>query len=317
MPVPDLLGQILEAQLGLATVSQLGDAGVGRAELRWKLGRAWRLVLPHVVATFTGQLDPRQRLVAAQLFAGSRAMISGPTAARWHGLLSASSRVIHVEVPHCRRPRSAGFVVVTRTRRPDPRPWERPPLVIVSRARAVASTARTNREPRAATAVVLEAVQRRLVRLEDLRHELEAGPRPGSRLLRAAIDAADQGAWSVPEAELADLLRSSRTLPPAWFNPDLFASDGTRLPRPDAWLDDVALALQVHSYEHHARPEEWTGTVMTDGILVEHGVVVVGLTPRALRSGPDAVRTRIERAYEQARRRPQPGVVAVPAAVAS
>jgi hypothetical protein len=176
MSASEPLRQLLELQLGLATMAQLHEVGLSRAELRWKLGRSWRLVLPHVVATFTGQLDARQRLVAAQLFAGRGGMISGPTAARWHGLLSASPRAVHVEVPHERRPRSAGFVVVGRTRLPDPRPWQRPPLVVVSRARAVASAARTAREPTAATAIVLEAVQRRLVRLEDLRHELEADP---------------------------------------------------------------------------------------------------------------------------------------------
>jgi hypothetical protein len=298
-------------------MAQLHEVALSRAELRWKLGRSWRLVLPHVVATFTGQLDARQRLVAAQLFAGRGGMISGPTAARWHGLLSASPRAVHVEVPHERRPRSAGFVVVGRTRLPDPRPWQRPPLVVVSRARAVASAARTAREPTAATAIVLEAVQRRLVRLEDLRHELEAGPRAGSAALRAAVAAAERGAWSVPETELALLLGSSRVLPRAWLNPELFAPDGSRLPRPDAWLDDAAVALQVHSYLHHAGPDEWDGTVMTDGILVEHGVVVVGLPPRAIRNRAETVRVRVERAYEQARRRPRPRILAVPIASAS
>ena len=47
-------------------------------------------------------------------------------------------------------------------------------------------------------------------------------------------------------------------------------------------------------------------------ILVEHGVVVVGLTPRAVRSRPREVLRRIEAVYEQARRRPRPEVVAVP-----
>jgi hypothetical protein len=314
---PEPLLQLLESQLGLATTGQLQAAGLTRAEVRWKLGRSWRLVLPHVVATFTGQLDLRQRLVAAQLLAGPGGMISGPTAARWHGLSLPADGAVHVEVPHHRRPRSAGFVMVRRTRMPDARPWNRPPLVVVSRPRAVASAARAARDPTAATAVVLEAVQRRLVRLEDLRHELEAGPRAGSALLRGAVTAAERGAWSVPEAELGHLLRSSRVLPTAWFNPDLFAADGTRLPRPDAWLDDVAVALQVHSYLHHARPDQWDGTVMTAGILVEHGVVVVGLTPRAIRACPDAVLARMERAYEHARRRPRPDVLAVPIASAS
>ncbi len=100
-------------------------------------------------------------------------------------------------------------------------------LLVVSRPRAGAATARTTRDPTEAAAVVLEAIQRRLVRLE-------AGPRAGSAILRTALAA---GA-------------------------------------------------------HHAAPDDWDGTVMTDGILVEHGVVVVGLTPRAIRNRPEAVRSR-------------------------
>ena len=53
---------------------------------------------------------------------------------------------------------------------------------------------------------------------------------------------------------------------------------------------------------------------MTDGLLFEHGIVVVGLTPRAIRTRPSSVLRRIERAYEQARRRPRPNVRAVPIA---
>jgi hypothetical protein len=191
---------------------------------------------------------------------------------------------VHVEIPHARRPRSASFVVVRRTTRPDPHPWQRPPFVLVSRQRAVATAARDTREQSTATALVLEAVQRRLVRLEDLRQELEIGQRAGRTLLRRAVESAEAGSWSIPEADLGRLVATSRQLPRPWFNPELFASDGTRLPRPDGWFDDVALALQVHSYRHHALPHDWDATVMGDGILVEHGVVVLTLTPHAITS---------------------------------
>jgi hypothetical protein len=52
---------------------------------------------------------------------------------------------------------------------------------------------------REATALVIEAVQRRIVTVEGLRHELECGPRGGSAQVRRAVDAAEVGAWSVPE----------------------------------------------------------------------------------------------------------------------
>jgi hypothetical protein len=58
------------------------------------------------------------------------------------------------------------------------------------------------------------------------------------------MEAAETGAWSVPEADLLRLLATSRELSVPWLNAELFGSDGTRLPRPDGWLDDVALALK-------------------------------------------------------------------------
>ena len=306
--------QLLRLQRGLATYTQLAELGISREQARRRLRDSWRVVLPNVVATFTGRLDATQRLVAAQLYAGVGAVISGSTAAAWHGVTSAATAKVHVEVPHSRKPSDAGFVVVRRTRTPDQHPWTRPPLLVASRQRAVACAARECRFERDATAVVLEAVQRRLVRLEDLRSELESGPRAGSALLRRAIEAAERGAWSVPETDFEALLAHSRLLPSPWLNPSVYAADGTSLPRPDAWFDDVALAVQVHSRQYHSEPADWDATVMADGLLVECGIVVVAVTPRAIRDQPELVLARIERAYEQAALRPRPAVRAVPIA---
>ena len=234
-------------------------------------------------------------------------------AAAWHGVTAAqvTSRV-HLLVGPARGLASTGFVVVRRSVRPDDFPWRRGPMSVVSRQRAVGDAARDSPSPDMARAVVLEAVQRGLVRVEDLRHELEAGPRQGSRLLRQAVQAAESRAWSVPEWDLAALCRRSRTLPEMWLNPELTASDGTPLPTPDGWLDDVGLAVQVHSREYHEGPQEWDDTVMGDGVLADHDIVVVQVTPRRLARSPDEVLARLERRYELARRRPRPDVVAVP-----
>jgi hypothetical protein len=47
-----------------------------------------------------------------------------------------------------------------------------------------------------------------------------------------------------------------------------------------------------------------------------HGIALVAVTPRQIAIDPDGVLARIERAYEHARRRPRPDVVAVPIASA-
>jgi hypothetical protein len=265
------------------------------------------------VATFTGHLDPGQRLIAAQLFAGPSGVISSWTAAGWHGVEAARrSPVIRMTVPQRLSARRTSGIVITRTRRPDEAVWNRGSLRISSRARAVVDAARDIRGEPAATAIVTEAVQRGIVTVEAVRHELECGPRQGSAQVRRALAAAEANAWSVPEADLLALLRASPTLPEIWANPWLTSIDGRRLPTPDLWIDDVALAVQVHSRRYHLRDQDWEATVSADSILGEHGIVVLGVTPRLISADPAAVRSRVERACEALRDRPRPGIVAHP-----
>jgi hypothetical protein len=312
--LPTVLSDLLEHQRGLLTIEQLERAGVTRAARRHALARGrWRLVLPRVVCLTPGPLTPQQRLVAAVLWAGAPAAVGSLTAAAWHGVLSADGeQVVRLVVPAGRSLRSQGFVVVRRTRRWDERAWDRSPLVVCSPARAVVDAARDARTPDLARAVVLEAAQRKIVRVEDLRTELEDGPRQGSASARRAVQDAESGAWSVPEVDLATALRRSRMLPPVMLNPDLVAPDGTRLPRPDGWFDDVGLAVQVHSKRHHSDVEDWEATVLSDGAYAEYGIPVVGLTPRFFARDTEAAVRRIERAYLAARGAPRPDVVATP-----
>jgi len=310
------LTELLSRQQGLATRSQLLTVGVTPASLRWRLGRNWCAVLPGVVAVFTGRLDPQQRLIAAQLYAGPSGVISSWTAAGWHGIEAARrSSVIRVTVPEQLSARRTGTVVVTRTSRPDEAVWERGPLRISSRPRAVVDAAREVRGYKSASAIVIEAVQRGIVTVESVRHELECGPRKGSAQVRRAVDAAEAGVWSVPEADLLAVLGAGRILPEIWANPQLTSIDGIRLPTPDAWIDDVGLAVQVHSRSYHLRDQDWDATVTADSVFGEHGIVVLGVTPERLNADPTAVRLRVERAYQALRDRPRPEVLAQPRAL--
>ncbi|HST86467.1 MAG TPA: hypothetical protein VLL08_32315, partial [Kineosporiaceae bacterium] len=300
-------------QHGLAARTQLTTAGISRGALQWRLGRSWRAVLPGVVATFTGVLDPVQRLIAAQLYAGPEAIISSWTAAGWHGVEAARrSPIIRLTLPDRLHARSTDTVIVTRTKRPDAAPWLRGPLRISSRARAVVDAARDLPNDREAGAIVLEAVQRGIVTTRALRHELECGSRKGSAKVRRAVDAAEAGAWSVPEVDLLALLRTSHLLPEVWANPLLTSVDGVRLPTPDVWVDEVGLAVQVHSRTYHLRDQQWDATVAGDSLLGECGVVVLGVTPRMITNEPMSIRTRVERAYQALRDRPRPHILAQP-----
>jgi hypothetical protein len=267
--------------------------------------------MPGVVAAFTGPLDSGQRLIAAQLFAGPDAVVSSWTAASWHGVESARQpSIIRMTVPERQAARRCGSVVVNRTSRPDLKPWPRGPLQIASRARAVVDAAREVHGERQAGAIVIEAVQRRIVTVQAVRHELEAGPRRGSAQVRKAVDLAESGAWSMPEADLLGALASSSVLPKVWANPRLTSPDGTRLPTPDAWIDEIGLAIQVHSRAYHLRDQDWEATVSGDSALGENGIAVLGVTPGQLSSDPTKVLSRVEHAYLTMRDRPRPNVMA-------
>ena len=90
----------------------------------------------------------------------------------------------------------------------------------------------------------------------------------------------------MPEADLARLLATSRVLPEPWPNPVLSDVDGNRLTTPDLWLDDVGIAVMMHSTAFHAGALQWDATVEGDGDLSANRVVVIGVTPRYLGSRP-------------------------------
>lgn len=201
---------------------------------------------------------------------------------------------VDVLVDPARKQRTAGYVRTRRTRRPV-RPVEASEVLqIVPVARAVADACRFRPDPQYATALVIEAVQRRKADLSSIVDELHAGPTRGSATLRRAVTAAASGAWSAPENDLILLVATSKTLPRPWANPELRTIDGTRLPSPDLWLDDVGMAIQVHSYQHHASGPDWERTVRADSALAEAGILRMSLTPTEIAHRPRACLARIE-----------------------
>lgn len=104
-------------------------------------------------------------------------------------------------------------------------------------------------------------------------------------------------------------LLAARAAVRVWPNPRVSTADGVSLVSPDLWLDDIGMAVMVHSRTHHLREQQWEATVEYDGQLAEHGVLVIGVTPRSIHEQPVDVLRRIERVYQSAvhsgRRRPR------------
>ena len=302
----DAVNALIDNQSGLVSVRQLREHDVPASAIRWRLGRSWRLAMPGVVQTFTGPLDARRTLVAAALYAGPDATLTGAGALNWYGVrATATDRTKLFVAPRERADRSYGVVTVRRSLLVDPDVRSAGCLRIASPARAVVDAARTCRTQDRADALAIETVQRGLATIADLTHWLAIGNRRGSVRIRTAIEAAATGAWSVPEAELLDLLAASTILPEVWANPVLVSAAGRRLLTPDGWIDEVGLALMVHSRAHHFDVAEWEATVAGDSAYAEHGVTVLAVTPRMIREQPHQVRARVERTYLALRRAPR------------
>jgi hypothetical protein len=236
------------------------------------------------------------------LFAGDGSWLSGHTAAALHGIAGCEVRApIEVLVPAPRRPRRSSWVTVRSTTLVGERVIERGPLRISCVARAVVDAAAWTADDRAARAIVLDACERRLVRLDDLQSWVAARGRPGSARLGRFLAEAAAGSWSVPESDLLQLMRRSRRLPPVMANPTLRTSDGRLLTSPDLWLDDVGMAVMVQSREFHSNGFDWDATVEQGSDLAVARVVVVGVTPAALARDPGGQLRRIEAAYAAAR----------------
>jgi hypothetical protein len=79
------------------------------------------------------------------------------------------------------------------------------------------------------------------------------------------------------------------------------------------WLDDVGMAVMVHSRRFHSGSLKWDSTVTEDGDLSAHRIVDVGVTPEQLTRDPRSVLRRVEAAYLLARQSGfRPEVVATP-----
>jgi hypothetical protein len=295
------LDSLVESQRGLLTRGQALAAGLDDEAIRRELhdGR-WQRLLPGLYATFTGGVTLEQRRLAAALYVGRRAQITGVAALVWHGFRHVpEDGAVHMLVPHEARRTSRGFVRIQRTLRLDPHARAGNGYQVCSVGRAVADACRLFDDLRSARAVVSEAVQRRMTTLDALGRELALAGTSRTRLLRRALREVGVGARSAPEIEFKEILDRTAVAGKVVWNPRLTGEHGDRLPCPDGWIDEVGIALEVDSREYHLGPEEWQTTMRRHNILATHGALVLHFTPSEIRSRPTHVRNVIETAYRE------------------
>ena len=313
--LPTTLGPLLDRQYSVVSRGQLLAAGVddGTTYRKVRAGQ-WQRLLPGIFLLTAGPPGTEQRRVAAALFAGEQAQLTGLSVLHWYGFRSApATDRVHVLIPHDVHRRSTGFVVVQRALSLDARARHGGVYWVTSPARAVVDACRALTQLRDVRAIVAEAIQANHTTARAIDAELRRAARSRTGLTRRALGEVLAGVRSAPEAELRDLTRQSKILPPILWNPTLTTLDGRRLPTPDGWIDDVGLALQVGSAEYHSRDTGWANTldrhnaVLADSApasyaeLAKHDVQVLHITPTEIRTVPRRVLATIEQAYRARR----------------
>jgi hypothetical protein len=162
----------------------------------------------------------------------------------------------------------------------------------------VVDAGRELREIRPIRAITAEAVQRGFTDPATLVSEVVRAKRSRTALIRRVVDEILAGVRSAPEAELRECLGGSTVESLLRWNPMLHRTDGTRLPTPDAWIADTAIAIEVDSQEFHYSVDGWRRTMDRHNELSRFGVLVLHFTPIEIRTNPGRVRRLIEQAHQ-------------------
>ena len=313
---------IADSQHGLITSAQLADLGVRSSTTsRRNLGYMWTKILDGVHLVDGGSPSHTQLERGALLYAGDGAQLSGTAAMRHYGAraLRLQDRVpdhdyspepVLVLIPHDRRRKSAGYTRIERTRRLPTDPVIVNGLTLAPLARAVADAARRMRTAHDVNAVVAEVVQRDMCTIEDLQTELDEGSRRGSALLRDAVASISTGARSGPEVDLVSLVGAAG-IPHVLYNVRIVDGSGQLIAIPDAWLDDVGLAVEVDSREFHGSGDGFAATVRRNRRYARAGGPFCAILPEEFSTHPNGVLHDLNAAREAAAARPRPNVRAV------
>lgn len=295
--LPEPVRELVVRQGGLVTRAQCIDAGLAPSQvtrLASVSGRGQQ-VLPRVYCLRTGPLSRRQLLVAALLYAGTDAQLTGVTSLQLRGLtyVPADDRV-HVLLPAARRVASRSFVIVRRTT-DLPRAQGVTGLPTTPAARSAIDACRDVRDVRSAVALLAEAVQRRTCTRSMLGEELAKGPRQGSAVARRALATIASGADSAPEADMVELLATSRFLPPPQVNHHVWVR-GRQYVADFCW-PQARLIIEIDSVEHHGYGPAAERTARRRAELTADGWTVLSISPARLRRDRAVVLGQVEDTY--------------------
>lgn len=212
---PSLPSVLVKKQRGIVTRAQLRSSGHTPSDVRANIdaGR-WRIVLPGVVATFTGALSRQAKLRAALLYGGENAVLSHRTAAEEWRLVPTTDGPVEITVPYSNSAISQpALVVVHRSRKLEHTVVKtNPPRTRLADTIIDCATAQaTSRE---ATNTIVDLVGRSRVTMSEM--DARVGLRPPFRhraAIRRGLALARNGLMSALEVEYLENVEDLHGLP--------------------------------------------------------------------------------------------------------
>jgi very-short-patch-repair endonuclease len=284
--------ELVARQNGVVSLAQAAAHGYSadRVQRRVREGR-WRRLHPGVVLVGGHRLSEEARVRAAWLWAGDRAIIAGPAAARWHGMPARSAAVVDVTVP----------AALNRVARPGVRFRRRDlPGEDVTIVRGLRVTARGLTALEAAVALpdgsafLDRALQRHVPFDEVYGAYCRAIGRRDSAAVRPLLIAAADRADSAAERVLVGLLRAG-------------GIGGWVLGHPcgpyliDLAFPEARVAIEVDGWAWHVDQDRFANDRRKGNALVSAGWVVLRFTWHDLTGAPRSVVAQIAAALAAAR----------------
>jgi len=296
---PALLALIAQ-QDGVIAMWQLAEHGVGWAPVRGRLKRGdWQRLLPQVLLTNGGEPTRRQRMIAAQLWAGPQSAIDAASACRFFGFqrVPLDPEQVHIVTPFENPARSRDWVRVRRTIgeievvRTDRLRYVLQPIAILVAARDVHDVDR-------AVDMLSRALQLGKATELELQAAREMVGRKGCGALDRALAAIGIGLRSASESWFHDLALSSLVLPEPLWNQWLDLGDGGQPVCADGLWIEAGMLHEIQGREYHAWGLQYESTSARTERVAASGLMPTSSTPLRLLREPLVVLGNLERTYE-------------------
>jgi hypothetical protein len=299
---------LIRHQDGVVAMWQLAEHGVGWPPVRGRIKRGeWQRVLPQVLITHGGEPTRRQRLIAAQLWAGEDSAIDAASASHYHGHRGVllNSRQVHVVTPFDSAARSRDWVKVRRTIA-DIEIVQTTQLRYVVEPMAVLVAARDTHNVARAIDILSRALQSGHVTLAELNAVRTMIGDKGCGALDKALAAVGVGLRSPAEKVFRDLVMTSKILPEPLWNQWLdLGDDGQEVCADGLWVEAVTLH-EVNGKKWHGWGWQYESTSARTERVTAADVVYTQSTPLRLVREPEVVLRNLERTYLNNLGRPWP-----------